>query len=319
VRSETLVAGPAGQLAVADLGGSGPDLLLLHGANRTLCDWTPIVALLGDVHCVAYDLRGHGRSDPPADGDYSFDAHLADLDAVVHAVGLERPIIIGHSLGGDIALMHAAREPGCRGIVDIEGFGGAHSRQYPDYDPAEVRARRRAQAEAVIAMLGDERLTAEQAQTVVDRARAVAPLVNVSAEFEERAARRALVPDGSGGFLRRPSPAAQTAIAAPLEEWDPFELLGTTGVPTLAIHGTRRPAELAAMPDDVRGFIVAVMETIDADLRAADQRNPHVEVAVLSDAGHMVQLESPEAAARRIAAFVASVASPGRSACGPPE
>jgi hypothetical protein len=50
-------------------------------------------------------------------------------------------------------------------------------------------------------------------------------------------------------------------------------------VPALSIHGTRRPAELKAMPEDVRGFLTAVMNSIDADLQALTGRNPSARVA----------------------------------------
>jgi pimeloyl-ACP methyl ester carboxylesterase len=304
---ETTINGPAGALAVADFGGTGPDMLLVHGANRTLLDWLAMLEHLPGVHCVAYDLRGHGRSEPPADGDYGFDGHLEDLEAVVAAMALDAPVIVGHSLGADIAVVRAARDPRCRGIVDIDGFGGAHPRQYPDFDPEEVKRRRRAQTEAVIAMLGDERVSAERARAIVEQARAAASRMGVSPELEERAARRALVPDGDGGFRRRPVPAAQRAIAAALEDWDAFALLKALTVPALSIHGTRRPAELAAMPDDVRGFLTTVMDSVDADLELLSASNPSARVALVSEAGHMVHLEAPATVAGHIQEFLAQL------------
>jgi pimeloyl-ACP methyl ester carboxylesterase len=302
---ETTIAGPAGALAVADFGGDGPDMLLVHGATRTLLDWLPMLERLHEVRCVAYDLRGHGRSEPPADGDYGFDAHLADLDAVTAAMGLRTPVIVGHSLGADIAVVHAAREPDCRAIVDIDGFGGSHPRQYPDFDPEEVTRRRRAQTEAVVAMMGDERVDAERAQAIIGTARRAAARIGVTAEFEERAARRALVPDGGDGFLRRPVPAAQQAIAGALEDWDAFASLSALSMPSLSIHGTGRPAELHAMPEDVRDFLVTVMDSIDADLQALPEHNPLAHVALVPEAGHMVHLEAAATVAGHVSGFVA--------------
>jgi pimeloyl-ACP methyl ester carboxylesterase len=294
-------------LAVADFGGTGHDVLLVHGANRTLLDWLAMLEHLHGVRCVAYDVRGHGRSEPPANDDYGFDGHLADLEAVVAAMALDAPVIVGHSLGADIAVVHAARTPSCRGIVDIDGFGGAHPRQYPHYDATEVKTRRRAQTEAVIAMLGDERVSAERAEAIVEQARAAASRMGVSPELEEQAARRALVPDGDGGFQRRPVPAAQRAIAAALEDWDAFALLETLTVPALSIHGTRRPAELAALPDDVRGFLTTVMDSIDGDLEALPGRNPSARVALVPEAAHMVHLEAPRIVAGHVSGFIEQV------------
>lgn len=304
---EESINGPAGVLAVADFAGAGPDMLLVHGAGRTLLDWLALLEHLDDAHCVAYDLRGHGLSTPPPDDDYGFDAHLADLDAILSATGLRQPVVVGHSLGADIAIEYAARNPSCRGIVDIDGFGGAHPRQYPDYDDAEVKTRRRAQTEAVIAMLGDERVSAEKGQAIVDNALTAAPSFGATRELEERAAWRALRPDGEGGFLRRPIPRAQRAIADALEDWDAFTLLARLTVPALSIHGTRRPPELGAMPEDVRGFITAVMDSIDADLQALPGRNPSARVALVPEAAHMIHLEATAVVAGHIREFLAEL------------
>jgi pimeloyl-ACP methyl ester carboxylesterase len=75
-------------------------------------------------------------------------------------------------------------------------------------------------------------------------------------------------------------------------------------VPALAIHGTRRPAELQAMPKDVRDFLVAVMDSIDADLEALPERNAAANVVPIPEAGHMVHLEAAEAVAGHVSAFV---------------
>ena len=133
------VTGPAGDIAVADHGGDGPDVVLCHGANRTLLDWEPLLPHLKGMRLVSYDLRGHGRSDLPADDDYSWSAHLADLDEVTDALALEDPRVIGHSLGGMIALCHGVRRPDCPGVVDLDGFGGGRPELYPGLDAAGRR------------------------------------------------------------------------------------------------------------------------------------------------------------------------------------
>jgi pimeloyl-ACP methyl ester carboxylesterase len=109
------------------------------------------------------------------------------------------------------------------------------------------------------------------------------------------------------GFLRRPVPAAQQAIAGALEDWDAFALLTSLTVPAVAIHGTRRPPGLRATPDDVRDFLVAVMDSIDADLEALSERNAAAQVVLVPEAGHMVHLEAAEAVAGHVATFVAQL------------
>ena len=107
-------SGTAGRIAVVDYGGSGPDVVLIHGGNRTLLDWSPVRARLDGMRLIAYDLRGHGESDVPADGDYSFAAHHADLEAVIDAVGLHRPYVVGHSIGGNVATYYGANSEDAR-------------------------------------------------------------------------------------------------------------------------------------------------------------------------------------------------------------
>src|SRR3954452_12669312 len=62
-----VVSGSAGEIAVVDHGGDGPDVVLLHGAHRSLLDWEAVRPFLTGMRLVAYDLRCNGRSDPPAD------------------------------------------------------------------------------------------------------------------------------------------------------------------------------------------------------------------------------------------------------------
>jgi pimeloyl-ACP methyl ester carboxylesterase len=68
---------------------------------------------------VTYDQRGHGAS--AAASDNSLDAFLADLQAVLDALALEDPLLVGHSFGGLLAVEHAAAHSGCAGVVGVGG------------------------------------------------------------------------------------------------------------------------------------------------------------------------------------------------------
>jgi pimeloyl-ACP methyl ester carboxylesterase len=61
---------------------------------------------------VALDLRGHGRSDPPKNGDYSIAAMAGDIASVVNTLGLGRFVLVGHSMGGGAALTYAGTHAG---------------------------------------------------------------------------------------------------------------------------------------------------------------------------------------------------------------
>lgn len=108
------------RLAVRDSGGDGTTAVLLHGLGAPQRSWDRVAPLLAlHFRVVTYDQRGHGAS--AAASDYSLDAFLADLQAVLDTLALEHPLLVGHSLGGLLAVEHAAARPGCAGVVGVDG------------------------------------------------------------------------------------------------------------------------------------------------------------------------------------------------------
>lgn len=92
--------------------GEGPDVVMVHGMTGNLAVWHLhiVPALLDRCRILTYDLRGHGHSDTPPSG-YSPDAMAGDLLELLDALEIERPVVIGHSYGADIALYFAALHP----------------------------------------------------------------------------------------------------------------------------------------------------------------------------------------------------------------
>lgn len=86
-----------------------PPLLLIHGAGGQHTHWPPQVRRIARAHTFAPDLPGHGRS--PGPGRTSIAAYAADLLALMGALGVERFIPVGHSMGGAIALQIALTAP----------------------------------------------------------------------------------------------------------------------------------------------------------------------------------------------------------------
>ncbi|MEV5830074.1 alpha/beta hydrolase [Spirillospora sp. NPDC052242] len=107
-------------LAVRDHGGDGPAVVLLHGGGRTMDDWRLVAPRLtgAGLRVVTADLRGHGASAPAP---WSWPDALADLAAVIDDRGLDRPAVVGHSLGGIVAALWAARHPECPLAVNLDG------------------------------------------------------------------------------------------------------------------------------------------------------------------------------------------------------
>jgi pimeloyl-ACP methyl ester carboxylesterase len=96
--------------------------VLLHGLASTCQIWEQAASILvGDYRVVAMDQRGHGHSAKPDHG-YDFSSVGNDLMGLIEAKGLERPIVVGHSWGGDVALEFAVAHPEVtRGICLIDG------------------------------------------------------------------------------------------------------------------------------------------------------------------------------------------------------
>jgi pimeloyl-ACP methyl ester carboxylesterase len=93
------------------IAGDGAPLLLVHGLGGDRRTWDQILpALARDFTVIAPDLPGHGESDAPA-GDYSLGAHASALRDLLVALGLRTVTMVGHSLGGGIAMQFAYQFP----------------------------------------------------------------------------------------------------------------------------------------------------------------------------------------------------------------
>lgn len=111
-------------------------LVLIHGWGDTGETWQFVVDHLPPERtCVAIDMRGFGRTQHPQEG-YWFPDYLADLEALLDQLIPEGPMdLIGHSMGGNIAMMYAGVRPSrIRRLVNLEGFGLAPTT--PDHAPA---------------------------------------------------------------------------------------------------------------------------------------------------------------------------------------
>src|SRR5579884_3161192 len=92
--------------------GTGEDVvLLIHGIVGNAAQWDPVATLLAERHTViAPDLLGHGQSAKPR-GDYSLGAYAASVRDLLVALGHRRATVVGHSLGGGVAMQFAYEYP----------------------------------------------------------------------------------------------------------------------------------------------------------------------------------------------------------------
>jgi pimeloyl-ACP methyl ester carboxylesterase len=247
--------------------GDDPPVLLLHGIGNYGRYWDLFAdAIAGRLRLVAPDARGHGESGRPRDG-YAPEDFVADALAVLDAAGIERAVLVGHSMGGLHSIHLAARHPervNALAIVDAS----------PEPMPAgSERARR---------------LLTERPARFADRADARAYLERTSAGYTDAVYRNRLefaFRGEDGGLVWRSDPEALEAIMSGRSSHDDrWAALREIRTPTLVVRGTRSNV----LADDVSRRMVR--ELPDARLLELD-------------AGHNVALERPRELADAVLAL----------------
>ncbi len=254
-------AGPAGAPAVVGLHGLGDDGGCLEEVGELLAPTHDVVLL---------DARGHGRSDAPAEG-YTTDHHVSDVVGVIGALGLHRPVLLGHSMGAITALVLAGRSPGMPGGLVLEDPPAWWARS--GIPEQEQLARTRRLQRTVVAL----------------QRRTHAELVSLQGEA---------APRWSPGALERWAEATQRLapeVAASLLEqhrsnrslpWG--ALLSALACPVLVLHG--RP--------DLGGALGA------AEAAALATFSARIEVRYLEGGGHALRHEQPDAYRREVLRFL---------------
>ncbi len=110
--------------AYYDLAGSGPALVMVHGASQDSLSWQYVIDLFAPHYTVhALDLPGHGKSGMPAGGPHSATLQNARyLLQFLEAAGIQDPVLMGHSMGGGVVAQAAVLAPECvRGLVLVDG------------------------------------------------------------------------------------------------------------------------------------------------------------------------------------------------------
>ncbi len=148
-------------------GAGSPPILFIHGMGASSATWAECMKLLAPRHrVVALDLLGHGQSPVPDDpAEYTRDRALGDIDDVLAELG-EPAVLVGHSLGGYLAMAHAATRPGvARGIVVLNTGPG-----FRDPEKREAwNARSRRNAERFGVPVQAENLNQQADSVVMDR------------------------------------------------------------------------------------------------------------------------------------------------------
>jgi len=262
MQERTLDAGDL-SIAISEAGAGERHLLLMHGFTGAKEDFGEVLDRFADAgwHAVAPDLRGHGGSSQPASEDaYDLELFADDLWALVDALGWDRLVLLGHSLGGMIAQVVATRHPSrLRGLVLMDTSHGPPDGvdgSMLDVGVAVVRE----QGMDALRVLQDEHAAPLETPAAL-RLRAERP------DWEEFERRK---------FLS--SSAAMWAAMAPkmLSQADRLDSLSTLPMPVLVVVGEQDEPFL--------GHSQRMAKAI-----------PDARLVVIPDAGHSPQFENTEA------------------------
>jgi pimeloyl-ACP methyl ester carboxylesterase len=266
-------------VAVHDLGGDGPPLLLSHATGFNGHVFAPLAhALAGRFHCWAMDHRGHGSSERPTGDLGNWEHFTADVLAVSKALGLEQAMGFGHSMGGTALLMAEREQPHTfAGLVVFEPIAFPHDPARADRPSMMVVGARR------------RRAVFASRQEAYDNYAGKPPLDVLTPE-----ALRAYV---DHGFLDRPDGSVELACAPDHEasifeggaRQDAFSHLGEVPCPVLVMAGT---------PDEnPPGMLAPLVADALADGR----------LHVFPGLSHFGPMQDPEAVAREVVAFADGV------------
>lgn len=110
-------------------------VLLLHGLRSYAQTWAPLAETLAGRHrLIAPDFRGRGESDWDPERAYFAETYVGDVEALVREIGLSRFSIVGHSMGGTVGYVYAARHPDQVDGLVVEDIGPGSSTDTPGAD-----------------------------------------------------------------------------------------------------------------------------------------------------------------------------------------
>lgn len=240
------------ELAVHDLGGDGPALLVAHATGLLAPAYRPLAARLAErFHIWGLDFRAHGASTGPVGGDLAWSGMAADVAATVDALGLDGPVAFGHSMGGAALVLAELDRPSTfRALYLYEPviFPSGFLQGRPN--PMVESARRR-------------RLSFPSREVAYANYAAKPPLDELSDESLRAYVAHGFVdqPDGTVTLACRPEDEAATFSAA--ASAGAFERLGEVDCPVVVARGSidsPGPSAVAALVADAlpRGRLVVL-------------------------------------------------------------
>ncbi|NNA68240.1 alpha/beta fold hydrolase [Pseudomonas gessardii] len=253
---------------------SGVPLVLLHGLRAYAQTWESLAQSLGPGYCIyALDQRGRGLSDWAAPASYHTQSYVEDLEDWLAHVGLQRFVLLGHSLGGANALEYARQHPGRLLGLLIEDIGPGSSSQ----GDGAARIRRE---------MGQTPLQFESWEAARAFWRASRPGLSEQS-LASRLAHSMQERDGAITWRHDQQGIAEARLS--IEPTDLWPAVRALDCPTLFIRGGRSD------------FLPPTT------LQAMSASNPHVQTVEVADASHYVHDDQGAVFNARVADFLDSL------------
>ncbi|WJH27762.1 alpha/beta hydrolase [Paenibacillus sp. CC-CFT742] len=199
--------------------GKGEALILLHGYCGSSSYWDEVVPELArHYRCIVPDLRGHGKTDAPM-GTYTIDQMGNDVLQLMDELKVDKAVLLGHSMGGYIALSIAQRHP-----ERLKAFGLIHSTAYPDSEEGKEKRLRA--------------VSAIQTDGIVSFVDGLVPGLFAPEHVEKLSSKVSRVKEI--GYQTAPQGAAGAALAM-RERPDRRDVLSATPLPVLLVAGEKDP------------------------------------------------------------------------------
>ncbi len=251
-------------------------VVFLHGAALNAHTWDVVcLALRQQFHCYAVDQRGHGESAWAEDADYSGDAHRGDIEAFVDRLGLDRFVLVGHSMGGFNAFNYAFH----------------HSHRLAALVLVDAGPSMLAKGARRIADFVNQTAVLDSLEEVMQKA------IEFNPRRDPRLLRRSLLhnfrQDPSGKWIRKTD----------LRMWNGYR--SREKERALLEERFRQAARITCPTLIVQGSLSDVFTSDDAEKLAGEFRDGHY--AQVGEAGHTVQGDNPRALAEVLSQFLARV------------
>jgi pimeloyl-ACP methyl ester carboxylesterase len=268
-----------GHRVIYRVAGSGPPVVLIHGMVNSSRHWEEVALRLADRHTViAPDLIGHGDS-AAVRGDYSIGAHAASIRDLLAVIGIDRATIVGHSLGGGVAMQFFYQFPQRTERLVLVSSGGLGHEVSPLLRSAALPG-----MNGMIGLIAHRRIL-DALWQLGKRLRARGNSKGIYVQAVVRALRPLEQPGARAAFLHTLRSVIDVH-GQRVSAVDRLYLLGS--MPTLVVWGERD-------------------NTIPLEHgRAVHEAVPHSHFETLPRAAHFPHLEDPEGLARVLAEFIES-------------